>query len=257
MAPPPATARRLVSILCASIACTAFLGCGSKHVRTATLEEVSVSPRDLWGEAALRRPNGPSYEFFRDLLPPLRYVDARFRCYPIVLSAPGNPAKARLVSDGSSVNARERSMMWSKEQGTPCHFFMGDKREPFGDDLARLQGPTFVDGYLPIVRMSYTTQGSVWEQESFCSTDPALADHGAVFVKFTLKSAKPVRVPMPEVRRERQDDQPVKGVENAENLRLIAQPYDDKLEAWFEGPALYKLQDGRLMAPSLTQEEQF
>src|SRR4051794_32836075 len=156
-------------------------------------DEVYVSPRDLWGEAAIKQPGGPTYEFFRDLLPPLRYVDARFRCYPIVLSAPSNPTKARLVSDGSSINFRERSLTWSKEQGTPCFFFMGDKREPFGADLARLQGPTFADGYLPIVRMTYTTQGSVWEQESFCSTDPALADHGAVLVKFTLKSAKPTR----------------------------------------------------------------
>jgi len=110
-------------------------------------------------------------------------VDARFSCYPIVLSAPSNPTKARLVSDGSSVNVRERSLTWSHEQGTPCLFFMGDKREPFGQDLAKLQGPTFADGYLPIVRMTYATQGSTWEQESFCSTDAALADYGAVFVK--------------------------------------------------------------------------
>src|SRR4030095_10292384 len=146
----------------------------------ASPEEVYLSPRDLWGEAAMKQPGGPSYEFFRDLLPPPRYVDGRFRCYPIVLSAPSNPTKARLVSDGSSVNARERSLSWSKEQGTPCYFFLGDKSEPFGRDLKQLQGPTFVDGYLPIVRMTYTTQGSVWEQESFCSTDPALADNGAV-----------------------------------------------------------------------------
>lgn len=221
-------------------------------------DEVYVSPRDLWGEAAIKQPGGPTYEFFRDLLPPLRYVDARFRCYPIVLSAPSNPTKARLVSDGSSINARERSLTWSKEQGTPCLFFVGDKREPFGQDLARLKGPTFVDGYLPIVRMTYTTQqGGMWEQESFCSTDPALADYGAVFVKFTLKAAKPVTFKMPEVRPERQDEA-VKGVENAENVRLISQPYDDKLEAWFEGPALYKLDNkGRVIAPAASAEEQF
>jgi len=60
------------------------------------------------------------------------------------------------------------------------------------------------DELMPIVRMTYTTQGSVWEQESFCSTDPALADYGAVFVKFTLKSAKPDRQMPPKVRPERQ-----------------------------------------------------
>src|SRR5205809_4233209 len=108
-------------------------------------------------------------------MPPLRYVDANFHCYPIVLSAPSNKTKARLVSDGSSVNARARSLTWSHEQGTATMFYLGERREPFGDDLSRLQGPKFVDGYLPIVQMTYTTQGSTWEQEVFCSTDPALA----------------------------------------------------------------------------------
>src|SRR5437868_21305 len=153
----------------------------------AGINEMLVANRDVWGEAALKQPGGPSYQFFADILPPLRYVDANFRRYPIVLSAPSNKTKARLVSDGSSVNARARSLTWSHEQGTPAFFFMGDKREPFGDDLAHLQGPKFADGYLPIVQMTYSSQGSVWEQESFCSTDPALADHGAVFMKFTLK----------------------------------------------------------------------
>src|SRR4051812_27891415 len=209
-----ATYRLVVLLLGACV-----LGGNAAGASLPTADEVYDSPRDLWGEAAIKQPGGPTYEFFRDLLPPLRYVDARFRCYPIVLSAPSNPTKARLVSDGSSINFRERSLTWSKEQGTPCFFFMGDKREPFGADLAHLQGPTFADGYLPIVRMTYTTQGSVWEQESFCSTDPALADHGAVLVKFTLKSAKPTRwSPTAKVRAERQDEV-VKGVENAENVR--------------------------------------
>ena len=52
------------------------------------LSEVLASRRDLWGEAAMAQPNGPSYEFFARLLPPLRYVHADFRDYPIVLSAP-------------------------------------------------------------------------------------------------------------------------------------------------------------------------
>src|SRR3954453_5084560 len=124
-----ATCRLLVLLA----ACVLPLTCDNSAARgqgTAlpSLDEVCNAPRDLWGEAALKQPGGPSYEFFHDLLPPLRYADARFRCYPIVLSAPSNPTKARLIGDGSSVNARERSLSWSKEQGTPCYFFMGDKR---------------------------------------------------------------------------------------------------------------------------------
>ena len=72
---------------------------------------------DVWGEAALKLPGGPSYEAFRDLLPPLRYTNTRFRDYPVVLSAPAAPAKARWVSNGSAVNARaDKPPMW-KEAG--------------------------------------------------------------------------------------------------------------------------------------------
>src|SRR5439155_18380755 len=121
-------------------------GCANQIIRPG-IERVQNSDRDILGEAALKQPGGPSYEFFRDVMPPLRYVDANFRCYPIVLSAPSNKTKARLVSDGSSVNARARSLTWSHEQGTPVFFYMGDKRELFGRNLSQLQGPKFVDGY--------------------------------------------------------------------------------------------------------------
>src|SRR5262245_40247619 len=63
-----------------------------------TPAEMAAARRDVWGEAALRQPEGPSYEFFKDLLPPVRYVNTAFRHYPIVLSAPAGPVKARWVS---------------------------------------------------------------------------------------------------------------------------------------------------------------
>src|SRR5689334_23189919 len=90
---------RLVVILLGSTVLALFGGKRCAAAALPTPEEVYDSPRDLWAEAALKQPGGPTYEFFRDLLPPLRYVDARFHCYPIVLSAPSNPSKARLVSD--------------------------------------------------------------------------------------------------------------------------------------------------------------
>src|SRR4051794_10707649 len=104
-------------------------------------EEVIASGADLWGEAALRQPGGPTYDFFADLLPPLRYVDADFRHYPIVLSAPGSPVKARLVSNGSAINALARQPNWKNEAGPPAHVRVGRVREPFGADLDRLDGP--------------------------------------------------------------------------------------------------------------------
>src|SRR5690348_17038172 len=78
--------------------------------RAQTLDEVIKSKVDLWGEAALKQPEGPTYEFFENKLPPFRYVEAPFRVYPIVLSGPGAPKKARLIGDGSQVNALARQL---------------------------------------------------------------------------------------------------------------------------------------------------
>src|SRR5947207_10133674 len=111
--------------------------------RSQTLDEVIKSNTDLWGEAALQQPGGPSYEFFAKLLPPLRYVDANFRHYPITLSAPTQPVKARLVSNGSAINALARQANWKNEAGIPVTFFVGDHREIFGSNLAQLDGPRF------------------------------------------------------------------------------------------------------------------
>ena len=63
------------------------------------LAEVVTAKQDVWGELAMRQPNGASYEFFEPLLPPPRYVHADYRYYPLVLSAevhrPRYPAGCR------------------------------------------------------------------------------------------------------------------------------------------------------------------
>ena len=115
------------------------------------LEEVIASGADLWGEAALRQPGGPTYDYFASLLRPLRYVDAPFHHYPIVLSAPGAPVKARLVSNGGAINALARQPDWRGEAGVPVSIRVGPEREDFGADLSRLEGPRYAEGFLPIV----------------------------------------------------------------------------------------------------------
>lgn len=135
---------------------------------------------DVWGEAALREPGGPSYEFFRRLLPPLRYVNTEFRHYPILLSAPLAPVKARWVSNGSGVNLRaNKPPMW-KEMGTPIAFFVGERAEPFGSNAERLKGPRFDEPYVPVVSVDYAP----YRQTAFAAPRGPLADHGAVFVVF-------------------------------------------------------------------------
>lgn len=154
-----------------------------------SVKEMAEARRDLWGEASLRQPGGPSYEFFKDLLPPLRYVNTAFRHYPIVLCAPKARVKARWVSNGSAINARaDKKPMW-REVGFPVHFQIGDKAEAFGADLERLDGPRYAEGYLPIVRIAYKQGATTYEQEAFAPVRGELAAHGAVCVSFTARGA--------------------------------------------------------------------
>src|SRR3569833_825702 len=102
----------------------------------ASLDEVINSNKDLWGEAAIKQPGGPSYEFFASLVPQLRYVDAPFRHYPITLSAPGASEKVRFVSNGSQINALARQPNWVGVTGIPTTFRVGYDLITFGDDLS-------------------------------------------------------------------------------------------------------------------------
>lgn len=155
-----------------------------------TPQAMASAKTDVWGEAALKQSGGPSYEFFRDLLPPLRYVNTEFRHYPIVLSAPGAAIKSRWVSNGSAINARaNKKPMW-KEAGFPVQFHVGEQAELFGHDLERLDGPRFEQGWIPIVRVGYTKDGTAYEQEAFASVQSPLASRGAVLVRFRARGGR-------------------------------------------------------------------
>ena len=153
------------------------------------LLKVLESGRDLWGEQAMKLPDGPTYDFFAKLLPPLRYCNAEFRQYPIVLSAPGAPVKARLVSNGSAINAKANLNTW-REAGIPITFTVGGG-EAYGRDPRHLKGPHYECGYLPIVGLSYPIEDVVVSEEAFASVDSDLAEHGTVLVRFSMsKGAK-------------------------------------------------------------------
>src|SRR5262245_17752462 len=168
------------------------------------LAEMIAANRDLWGEMAMAQPDGASYEFFEPLLPPLRYVHADFRYYPLVLSAPRATTKARLISNGSGVNLRGGSRSW-KEVGTPVVFRVGPDEFRFGDLRDRVSQPTLAEGWLPIYAITYQhpfpagpealtpidqqpikKEAEVYRLEAFASADPALAEHAVVFVRFSL-----------------------------------------------------------------------
>lgn len=142
--------------------------------------------QDVWGEAALRQPRGPSYEFFRQLLPPLKYVNAEFRHYPIVLSAPLVPVKCRFVSNGSGINLpAKKPPMWN-DVGQPVKFCVGLPAELFGGDPSRLEGPHYCDGYLPIVNVAYRVGTTLYRQEAFAPVEPPYSQNGAVMLRFTV-----------------------------------------------------------------------
>src|SRR5437762_2101393 len=114
-----------------------------------SLAEMIAAGSDVCGEMAMAQPNGDSYEFFEPLLPPLRYVHADFRYYPLVLSAPNAKTKARLISNGSGVNLRGGSRSW-KDVGTPVVFRVCPDEFRFGDLRERVSQPLLADGWLPI-----------------------------------------------------------------------------------------------------------
>ena len=160
--------------------------------------EALASKSDLWGELSMRQPDGPTYAFFERLLPALRYVEASFRHYPIALAAPYGPKKARFVSNGSAVNINSTApppgRWWQFPLGLTFH--VGDDDEPFGADVARLEGPTYAGGYIPIVRNQYRQGGVTIAQEAFAPTDAPFADHAAVLLRFALAgdAAEPTRL---------------------------------------------------------------
>lgn len=170
-------------ILFLSLLVAAAPAWGQPPAKLPTPAEMAAAREDVWGEAALRHPDGPSYEFFKDLLPPLRYVNTAFKHYPIVLSAPLAPVKARWVSNGSGVNLRaDKPPMW-KEAGVPVAFFVGEKAEPYGADVGRFVGPKYLHLWLPSPLLLYTTGAANYGQQAFAPVRGPLADHGAVFVR--------------------------------------------------------------------------
>lgn len=167
------------------------------------LSDVLTASHDLWGQAALQQPDGPSYEFFERLLPPPRYVHADFRYYPLVLSAPRAAVKARLISNGSGVNLRGGSRSW-KDAACGVVFRVGPDEIRFGELADRLSEPQPMDGWLPIYTVTYRhpsplptgslsldgTQPKplpeVYVLEAFATTQPPWSDEAVIFCRFSL-----------------------------------------------------------------------
>lgn len=158
-------------------------------VNQAALDKAIGARIDVYGEAAMRQPNGASYEFFADLIPPLRYTGySDLVYYPIVLGLSGGEHKARLISNGSAINARANNAVW-KETGFPVTFSVGD-RAVFGEDLGRLDGPRYAAGYLPIVETTYREAKAAYHEEVFAGVSAPFGEDVGCFVRFSLADGR-------------------------------------------------------------------
>ena len=185
-------------------------GAAGSRPEPPTLEQALAAAEDVWGESSLRAPEGPGYDFFARLLPPLRYVNTDFRHYPIVLGKPDSPVKARFVSNGSGVNLLARTDTWWDAGRIPVAFSIragaapaggeaaaATAEEGYGADLDRLDGPRYAEGWLPIVELAYEAAGSEGAtraaritQEAFASVAPPFVpDDAVLFLRFRLDAA--------------------------------------------------------------------
>jgi hypothetical protein len=177
-------------------------GCPKQGLSAAYSARVGRALRakqDLWGNALLAAPNGPTYAGARRYLTPLLLARASKRTsltdsgvYYVPFAQPhgvrGGGSVALHVADGSQI-ASDRA------DGRRLTIFVGRGRERYGFCLARLRPARLAAGYLPILQTRYVdAAGARYAQESFAGR---IAETGSLvsFVRLTVdarRSAAPV-----------------------------------------------------------------
>jgi hypothetical protein len=131
----------------------------TRHTR-APLSPLETSRTDAVADYFRERGQEPGYEAISQLAPPLKYVDARFRVYPLVLGEKDFTPKVRLLS-----NARALHLDVSREREGPgigggswfgadfiASFFAG------GEEIQNAQ-PRWRNGYLPVAEFTWKQSG--------------------------------------------------------------------------------------------------
>ena len=137
--------------------------------------------QDVWGNALLRSPDGPTYDGVRTYLHPLmlvgrpagirpgRLTDSGVYYLPFGRPAGADGAKAVQlhVADGSQIVSEMAN-------GSRLSIDVGARgRERYGSCLARLAAPRLRGGYLPILETEYSDSDGVrYQQESFATRLP-------------------------------------------------------------------------------------
>ncbi|HWL33144.1 MAG TPA: hypothetical protein VNP89_06025 [Gaiellaceae bacterium] len=181
---------------------------------TSRVERALRTRHDVWGNALLNAPDGPSYTAARRLLPPLLYARAPGKrpltesgVYYLPFGQPngarGAGAVALHVADGSQVIAE-------RVGGRRLTVLVGAKGgERYGSCLARLGHARLASGWQPIMATTYTDASRVrYRQESFAaqaSETGSLVSFIRLDVDARRSSAKFVQVKLkPSVRKLRQ-----------------------------------------------------
>ena len=115
--------------------------------------------QDVWGNALIARPNGPTYGSVRRLLKPLLFARSKTKSlttsgvYYLPFAQPlgvrGAHMVALHVADGSEILSQTA-------KGPRVKVFVGaNGRERYGSCLSRLAAPRLADGFLPILETQY------------------------------------------------------------------------------------------------------
>ena len=142
------------------------------------VEHALSSGRDLWADALLRVPGGPTDARARRYLAPLFLArgpngmsltesGAHYLAFTQPIGVEGTGSAALHVADGSQILAK-------RVRGRSLTIGVGNGGlELFGSCLARARLPQLTDGYLPILQTEYVDAlGVRYRQESFAARAP-------------------------------------------------------------------------------------
>lgn len=159
-----------------------------------SVETALGSKLDVWGNALITTPEGPTYDNVKDLLLPLRNVGSPAGAggtqltdsgvFYLPFGPPGtdfSTAGALHVADGSQVISRRTT-------GRSATFYVGATgSERFGLCEARLEEPALADGYQPVLETAYVDEDGVeFRHQSFVAHLPGTST-AASFVRITAE----------------------------------------------------------------------
>lgn len=136
------------------------------------MNEALTHKTDVWGDALIAKPEGPTYGNIVKYMRPIMYCGDYVTTTGVYYLVFGKPAKstggsdcALHVADGSEIITRQF------KTGRRTTFFVGKEGdELFGSNIEQLKEPKLHDGYQPILISGYTDkQGVSYRQESFAT----------------------------------------------------------------------------------------